>query len=109
MNHTVAGAHVGKRDVSVVHHHTVTDREGEWLSVDSGGRHAIRDVGGWNFSTDDVVEQNVRQGRFAFGCIESSEVDTGVSKRLVGRSKDGERPRPLERLEQFRLDDTGHQ
>ena len=84
MNDTVAGGNVGEGDVGVVDHDAVAHRKGKRLSVCSGGCHAVGYVGCWHLSTDDVVEQDVREGGFPFRRVESSQVNAGVSKSLVG-------------------------
>ena len=109
VNHTVAGVHVGKRNTGVVHRNTITHRERKGLAVDRISRHAIGKGSGRHVAGDNVVEQDVRQGRFAFGCIESSEVDTGVSKGLVGGGEEGEGPRTLKGFKQIGLHHSGHE
>ena len=79
------------------------------MSIDGGGRHAIGDVGGWNSAVEHVVEQNVRERGFSFWRIERCQVDAGIGKGLVGRSKHRERPVALKGGEQFCLNHTGYQ
>ena len=79
------------------------------MAVGSIGTHAIGDVSGGNFCANNVVEENVGEGLLAFGGVEGSEVDAGVSKSLVGWGKDGEGSGPLQRGEEIGLDDGSDQ
>ena len=36
MDHTVAGVDIGKRDCCIVHHHAITNGEGDWVAVHGG-------------------------------------------------------------------------
>ena len=105
----VAGADISEAHVGVVDHHAITDGEGERVAVDGGGTHAVGDVGGGNSAGYNVVEQDVREGFLAFGCVEGSEVNTSVGESLVGWGEDGERTGALQRFEEFGLDHTGHE
>ena len=106
---TVAGVHVGKTHVRTVDHHAVSDGEAEDVAVDSGGGHAIRDIGCRDGASHDVVEQDVGQCLPAFGGVEGGQVNACIHKRLVGGGKHGERSGTLQGLEQFCLDDSGHE
>ena len=109
VNHAVAGGHVGHGDVRVVDHHATADGEREGLAVGRVGGHALGDVGRGNVSLDDVVQQNVSQGGFAFGRVEDREVDARLGKGLIGGGEDREGPVALQGLEQFGLNHAGHQ
>ena len=56
MNDTVAGVDIGKRDCGIVHHHAITNGEGDWVSVDGGCCQALSYCRRRNFSGDHVVE-----------------------------------------------------
>ena len=109
VDEAVAGWHIGRRNRGAVDRNRGADREGQWVPVDGGCRHAVGDVGSRNSAVEHVVEENVRERCFSFGCVKRSEVNSGVGKGLVGWSKDGERPVALKGGEQFCLDHTGHQ
>ena len=105
----VAGDYIRHGDIGVVDHHAVAHHERQRLSVGGIGHHAIRDVGGWNFSAHNMVEQNVGKGGFALGSVECSEVNACVGEGLVRGGKDGERSVTLEGWEQVGLNDGGDQ
>ena len=109
MNQAVGGDDVGHGYVGVVDHHAVADGERERLAVGSVGAHAVRDVGGGDFSADDVVEENVGKGLLAFGSVKVAQDDACFVEGLVGGSEDGEGPGPLKGRKQVGLDDGGHQ
>ena len=56
-----------------------------------------------------MVEQDVRQGRLAFGCVEGGKIDARIRKGLVGRCEEGEGSSALQGVEQVRLDDRGYE
>ena len=66
MNDTVAGVDISKRDCGIVHHHAITNGEGDWVTVDGGCCQALCYCRRRNFSGDYVVEQNVSKCSFAF-------------------------------------------
>ena len=69
------------------------------MSVYSLSRHAVGESGGWNIACNDVVEKDAGERGFAIGCVQCCEVNTCVSKGLVGWCKDGERTRALKRFQ----------
>ena len=91
MDDTVACADISKGHCCVVDHHATINSERKWLPVDGVCGHAVSHSGGWNFSTDDVVQENVGQGSFSFRRVKCGEINTSISKRLIGRCKEGER------------------
>ena len=109
VDETVARDDVGHRDVCVVDHGTVPDREGKRVSVGSGCRHAVGNVGCGNASTHHVVQQNIAERCLALRCIKSDEVNTGINEGLVGGCEHRERARLLEGSEEVSLDDGSDQ
>ena len=100
---TVAGVDICERDGGVVHHHAIANSEGDGVAVNGGCLQALGYSGGRNGSSNDVVEQDVREGCFSFRGIEGSQVNACVQEGLIGWSKERERPSALERFEQFCL------
>ena len=109
VNQAVGSDDVGHGHVGVVDHHAVADGERERLAVGGVGAHAVGDVGSGDFSADDVVEENVREGFFALRGVKGTQVNAGVGKGLVGRGEDGEGSRSLEGGKQVGLDHGGHE
>ena len=109
MDDAVAGGNIGRRDRGAVDHDRGPDGEGQRVSVQGRSRHAVGNVGCWNFAFDDVVSKNVREGRLAVGRVEGLEVNACICKRLVGWSEHREWTVTLQRLEKFCLNNTGHQ
>ena len=75
---TVAGVDICKRDCGVVHHHAITNSEGDWVAVDGGCLQALRDSGGRNRSSNNVVEQNIGESGFSFRSIEGSQINACI-------------------------------
>ena len=109
VNQAVGGDDVGHGHVGVVDHHAVADGERERLAVGGVGAHAVGHVGCGNFSADDVVKENVREGFFALRGVKGTQVNACVGEGLVGRGKHGEGSGPLEGGKQVGLDDGGHE
>ena len=76
-----------------------------------GGRcaHAFGDVCCGHLCTDDVVEQDVREGLLPFWRVERAEVDASIGEGLVGGCKHGEGAGALEGGQQVRLNHGGDQ
>ena len=109
MDDPVACGNISCSDRCVVHHHSGTDGKGEWLAVDGSCRHAVSDSRRGHFSSNDVIEENVTEGCFAFWCIEGCQIDTSISECLVCRGEEREWSGALERFKQFSLDHTSHE
>ena len=109
VNQAVGGDDVGHGHVGVVDHHAVADGKRERLTVGGVGTHAVGHVGSGDFSADDVVEENVREGFFALRGVKSAQVNACVGEGLVGGSEDGKGSRSLEGGKQVGLDNGGHE
>ena len=105
MDDSVACCHIWKCDGGTVHHDGIADCEGKLLVVDCGCFHAIAEVCGENFARYNVVEQDVAQLRLTFRCVERSEIDSCISKGLIGWREHREWPLALKRFKQPRLND----
>ena len=103
MNDTVAGVNIGKRDCCIVHHHASINGEGDRVAVDSGCCQALSYRRRRNFTGNNVVEQNICKGGFAFCRVEGGQVNASINERLVGWRKERERPSALQCFEQFSL------
>ena len=104
MNDTVAGVDISKSDCGIVHHHAVTNSEGDWVAVDGGCCQALSYRRRRNFSGNHVVKQNVGKSGFAFWGIEGGQVNACISERLIGWCKEREWARALQCFKQFSLD-----
>ena len=109
MNHTVAGADIRQSDGGAVHHDGISDSERKRLTVDSVCSHTLRDIGCWDITCYNVIEQNVGKCCLTFWRIQSAQINACIGERLVRWCKHGERAWTLERLEQVRLNDGGNQ
>ena len=96
VDYSVACHHVWNRNVRVIHHDTAIDGKGEWLAIDRISRHALTDVRCRYFSSDDVIEKNVREGCLSFRCVERSEINACIDECLIGWCKHCEWSRTLQ-------------
>ena len=73
VNQSVARDDISSDDRRIVDHHSVgIDGEGQWLPVCCICRHAICDSRGGDFCRNNVVEQDVGEGRLSFRSIEGA-------------------------------------
>ena len=107
VDNTVACVHICDGYSCVIHHHATINSERKRLAVDGVCRHAVSHSGGWNFPTDDVVQQDISQCSLSFRRIKGGEVDASISERLVGWREDSKRSSALQGFQQFCLDYTG--
>ena len=109
MDDAVAGHHVRCGHRGAVDHHVVANGERKRVSADRLSVHAVGDCRGWNSSSDNMGEQNFRQGRFSISRVQRSKVDASIGERLVGWGKERERPVALEGGQKVGLDDGSDQ
>ena len=110
VDNTVAGSNIGCRHVSSVNHNSGGSyREGQWVTVNGVHREAVSYICSRHFTGQNVVKQNIGQGLLSFCCVQSSQVNAGISECLVSRCKDRERPVTLQRCQQFCLNNTCNQ
>ena len=107
VNDTVACADIREGHRCVVDHHATINSEGKRLAVDGVCGHAVSHSGGWNFSIDYVVEQDVGQCSFSFRRVKCGEVDASISEGLIGWCEEREWSSALQCFQQFCLDYTG--
>ena len=109
MDDAVACWDISRRDRGTIDHDRGSNGERQRVSIDGSRRHAVRDVGGWDFAIEHVIQQDIRKGSFAFWRVKGSKVDTCVRKGLVGWREDCERAVTLQRVEELCLNNARNQ
>ena len=107
MNQSVACDDIRERDVGIVDHYGITDREGELLTVGSVCEHTIRDVLCRNLCRYDVVKENIAQLLLSCRCVKRCKIDSCIGEGLIGWCKDSEWTWSLECRQKVSLDDCG--
>ena len=73
VDHAVGSLDVRERDVGAVEDGAIADRR--VVAVDHRNGQAVAEVSGHHGTSMHVVEQDVREGRLAFGCVEGGKID----------------------------------
>ena len=106
MNDTVAGCDISVDDGCSIDHDAVANGKGKRVSINRWSRHAIGHICCRHFSTQHMVEENIRQCSLSFRCVKVGKNNACVNERLVGWGKYRERSIALKGGQQSSLDDA---